>query len=266
MISCANLNCSIIDNNFIVCAGTGIYNNSAGSGNISGNTFTFYGSSGTAISMKMSNARITNNCVYGGEYGIYATFDQYCVFTGNTFNGTSNGIYQGHDVGYTVIEENSFQGVTTPIPYPQPNDSICNNTGYIASGEIRTYSGSIVGSANDNRAIMITIDNSFGQAVRVIKVDVEITVQAMGTATMDCGIGLSNSNDYSTMIAGLPINPGTSYPYFYSSTTTPTYSKQKDAVNWETGSGNRYMNFYNPSENPSGIAFRATYTITIMGN
>jgi hypothetical protein len=164
-----------------------------------------------------------------------------------------------------------FSGFTTKISDSSTakiSNLIINNNGYIASGEIRTISGTITGTASDNAALMLSIDNPFGQAVRVLDVQVEITANASASATMDAGIGSSATADYTTMIAALPINPGTSYPYFYSATKTATYGQMAaiSGINWATGSGNRYLNFYNPSSNASGTVFRATYTITVMGN
>ena len=85
---------------------------------------------------------------------------------------------------------------------------------------------------------------------------------------MDCGIGSSATNDYTTMLAALPINPGTSYPYYYSAARTAVYGQMAliPSINWTSGSGNRYLNFFNPSAFASGTVFRATYTITVMGN
>jgi hypothetical protein len=82
--------------------------------------------------------------------------------------------------------------------------------------EIRSFSGSIVGTVSDTGSIMLSSLNPFGQNVSAKNIKIEILAISTVAATMDCGIGSIASADYTNMIAALPLNPGTSYPSFYS--------------------------------------------------
>jgi hypothetical protein len=213
------------------------------------------------------------NCKALGVYSTnpYAAAGFNIVGSRNTFIGCHETLHPANQ-GFNIVSGTGNQifggyfasGVTDS----GTNTVMLQIYGYIATGEIRTISGTITGTASDNGSLMLSIDNPFGQAVRVTSVQIEITVQASAAATMDCGIGSSATANYTTMIAALPINQGTSYPYFYDSRSfiTATYGTQTISINWATGSGNRYLNFFNPSANASGTVFRATYTITVMGN
>lgn len=138
---------------------------------------------------------------------------------------------------------------------------ILNTLGYVSKGEIRTIWGTLAGVTP--AGIMLAVDNPFGQAVRVLSVDVEVTTQGAASGSMCVGIGSDATTDYATMFSVLPSDPGTTYPYFYNSTKTATYGVQTDAINWATGSGNRYLNFY---AHVANAAFVAIYTVTVMGN
>jgi len=99
--------------------------------------------------------------------------------------------------------------------------------------------------------------------VRVLSVDVEVTTQGAASGSMCVGIGSSATTDYATMFSVLPCDNGTSYPYLWNSTRTATYGVQTNAINWATGAGNRYLNFY---AHVANAAYVAVYTITVMGN
>ncbi len=226
-----------------------------------------------AFRIDNSDNVVTGNVVYGdgssGCVGGMAISNDRGVYTGNHIEGcVTDCIQLNSGADNNVITGNTLKSGTA---YPIYNlatgfNTLQHNDGYLAPGEVRTISGGITGTASDNGAIMLSVDNPFGQAVRVQKVNLEITVNASAAATMNCGIGSSMTGNYNTIISALPINPGTTYPYFYSSDRTATYGVQVDAISWATGSGNRYLNFFNPSANASGTVFRATYTITVMGN
>jgi hypothetical protein len=83
------------------------------------------------------------------------------------------------------------------------------------------------------------------------------------SGSMCVGIGSSETTDYETMFNVLPCDNGTTYPYLWNSTKTATYGVQTNPINWATGSGNRYLNFY---AHVANAAYVATYTITVMGN
>jgi Right handed beta helix region/Periplasmic copper-binding protein (NosD) len=138
---------------------------------------------------------------------------------------------------------------------------ISNNQGYIAAGEVRTISGIITGGSASS--IALSIINPFSQAVRVVKVDIEITAESSVPSTLDVGIGSISSSDYNGMWPGLNVHPGGSYPYFYTSTSSP--GSQTVPINWASGSGNQYLNFYTTATGAS-TGLVATYTVTVMGN
>jgi parallel beta-helix repeat protein len=199
--------------------------------------------------------KIINNTIYGANHGIRVS--------GNADTILGNTLYS-NDVDFAIfssgalIQSNRFTGVYNA---PGTITNFIDNIGYIAPGEIRTASGSLAGVTP--AGIMASIDNPFGQAVRVLSVDIEVTTQGAASGSMCVGIGSSATTDYATMFSVLPCDNGTSYPYFFNSTKTATYGVQTDAINWETGSGNRYLNFFAHVANP---AYVATYTITVMGN
>ena len=72
-------------------------------------------------------------------------------------------------------------------------------------------------------SILDKLDNPFGQAVRVLSVDIEVTTQGAASGTMCVGIGSSATADYATMFSVLPCDNGTTYPYFWNSTKTCMY-------------------------------------------
>ena len=240
---------------------------------------------------------INDNCVYSSQYQgifIYNTSsynkitDNYCIGcgatssiwaglhfdTGTTYN-TITGNYcmniAGRHQAYglyilagstgNIVKNNHFlNNEVLNVGNFGTGTIILDNDGYIAPGEIRTYSGTITGGAKDN---VTSIDNPFGQAVRVLDINLEITNQSAAGGLLCAGVGPSASADYETMLASLPTDVGTAYPYFFNSIRTATYGKQSNPVNWATGSGNRYLNFYSHA---ATTGLTATYTITVMGN
>lgn len=222
---------------------------------IVGNTFTYNGANSASYSNVYFSgtvgSRATHNLVSENLFGSYATVYE-------LYN-----IREGAYSDYNTFTDNIFgtSGVTGQILKTGAHTVISGNDGYIAPGEIRTISGALAGVTP--AGIMTSIDNPFGQAVRVLSVDVSITTQGAGSGTMCAGIGSDPATDYATMFSVLPCDPGTTYPYFYNSTKTATYGVQVDAINWATGANNRYLNFYAHVAN-NGLV--GTYTITVMGN
>ena len=166
--------------------------------------------------------------------------------------GSDYNTYSGNNISALIA--NAFTSVSGAY------NIIQDNIGYIGKGETRTISGALAGGA---LGAVTSIDNPFRQAVRVLSVDIEITTQSAASGTLCVGIGSSATTDYATMFSVLPTDVGTTYPYFFNSTKTATYGVQTNAINWATGSGNRYLNFYNHAATTSLVA---TYTITVMGN
>lgn len=134
------------------------------------------------------------------------------------------------------------------------------------SGEIRTITGQVLGGSST--IVRASIDNPFPQAVRIMSVDLEITTQGTTSALLCCGVGSDEATDYGAtsgqqFFDQMPVDLGTSPPYFRNSIHTATYGKQTNPVQWESGTGNRYLNFYGHTATTNMIAI---YTITVMGN
>jgi hypothetical protein len=170
-----------------------------------------------------------------------------------------NGMLTSSIVLETTAERNTIVGGNVNIPV---SDTGINNTivlikGSIAPGEIRTFSGTI---ATLTQNAFNSVDNPFGQAVRVL--DLQIYVSTAATATtpnLDCGIGSSATTDYTTLFDDLP---GETIGYYKSTITTP--GAQTVPQLWASGSGNRYLNMSIKDAAATGMV--ATYTVTVMGN
>lgn len=265
-------------NRFKLTSSTTIYNYATG--RVGG-----YGAGIVLISS--NNCSVIGNSVY--SYPVDATNSKGIVVA--SYNGSTNCIVSDNDIyseygdlyadnasGHShtgnVYTNNRLTGATpfhfssaADEAYITANNTISGNVGFIATGETRTISGTLAGvtpagimTINGTAA---GIDNPFGQTVRVMSVDVEVTTQGAASGTMDVGVGSSASADYNTMFNVLPCDNGTSYPYFFNSLKTATYGVQTNPIYWNTGSGNRYLNFY---AHVANNGYAATYTITCMGN
>jgi hypothetical protein len=159
-----------------------------------------------------------------------------------------------------VVRNNQFYNNTDVPYYPlgqYPNVTWRDNIGYIARGEIRTYSGTI---ATLTENAYNSVDNPFGQAVRVLSLDIYLSTNATSTApNIDCGIGSSATTDYTTLFDDLP---GETAGFYNSLITTP--GAQTVPILWASGSGNRYLNMSIKDAAATGMV--ATYTVTVMGN
>jgi len=145
--------------------------------------------------------------------------------------------------------DNNFSACTIPI--------IQDNTGYIAQGEIRTISGTIATLTQD---AFNSVNNPFGQAVRVLNLQINVSTAATATSpNIDCGIGSSATTDYTTLFDDLP---GETIGYYTSTITTP--GTQTVPQTWASGSGNRYLNMSIKDAAATGMV--STYTVTVMGN
>lgn len=132
--------------------------------------------------------------------------------------------------------------------------------GYIAPGEIRTYSGTI-GTLTENA--FNSLDNPFGQAVRVLSLDFYISTAANDTtpnSTIDSGLGSSATTDYTTLFEGVDCEA----TGFYNSVNSATIGKQTVPQLWASGSGNRYLNMSIKDAAATGMVCK--YTVTVMGN
>jgi parallel beta-helix repeat protein len=215
----------------------------------------------------VSDASQTTTNTSSGFYveSITGVPSTYNIFSGNiVYSDTAKVQKYGFEEADTIQAHNTYsfnssQNSGTSAALIQGITNIVQgNEGWIQKGEIRTYSGTIAGgSAN----AVTAVDNPFGQAVRVVKVDLEITTQSVASGTLSVGIGSSNTTEYATMFNALATDVGTSYPYFYTSTVTP--GTQTVPINWASGSGNRYLNFFDKATNTN---LAATFTVTVMGN
>jgi hypothetical protein len=131
-----------------------------------------------------------------------------------------------------------------------------NNKNWIAHGEIRTYSGTI-STLTENA--FNSLDNPFGQTVRVLSEDIYVSTKATSTEpNIDCGIGSSATTDYTTLFDDLP---GETVGFYKSTVATP--GAQTVPQLWASGSGNRYLNHSIKGAAATGMV--ATYVITVMG-
>ncbi len=105
-----------------------------------------------------------------------------------------------------------------------------------------------------------SLDNPFGQPVRVLNLDIYVSTQATATSpNIDCGIGSSATTDYTTLFDDLP---GETVGFYRSTIATP--GTQTVPQLWASGSGNRYLNLSIKDAAATGMV--ADYTVTVMGN
>jgi hypothetical protein len=210
-----------------------------------------------------------------------------CVDNNNGEISNGSGICLVNNITYTSIHDNKcFDTRVTPLQkygiyemagVANSNNDIKNNTvknnllsnltktnsstaygnyGWIAQGEIRSYSGNITTLTQN---AYNSVDNPFGQAVGVISLTIYISTNATATApNIDCGIGSSATTDYTTLFNDLP---GETIGYYVSTITTP--GAQTVPIVWTTGAGNRYLNMSIKDAAATGMV--ATYIITVIG-
>ena len=216
------------------------------------NTFiTTYGNYDTwnnVLITGFSSARTDKGINIAGKYN---SFNNLMVSNTNTSaiafaSGSEQNVINGGWINKPVTD---VSGKVTNI--------VRNVTGYIAPGEIRTYSGSIATLTQD---AFNSLDNPFGQAVRVLSLDIYVSTTATATSpNIDCGIGSSPTTDYTTLFDDLP---GETIGFYKSTLATP--GTQTVPQLWATGSGNRYLNMSIKDAAATGMV--ATYTVTVMGN
>lgn len=180
--------------------------------------------------------------------------------TGSSFTGTmTRAISTGVK---TNLSSNFFANTLTDDVYiNDANGYIIGDRwdcGWISAGQIYTYTGTI-GTLTQNA--YNSIDNPFGQSVRVLSLDIYVSTNATATTpNIDCGIGSSATTDYTNLFNDLP---GETIG-FYNSVNTATTGNQTSPILWQSGSGNRYLNMSIKDAAATGMV--ATYVITIMGN
>lgn len=250
----------------------------AGAGHqITGLTITQCGQAGVNLGASLSNVVFTACYIYNnaindpGSYndcevvlnrsGVANFIFDSCLL-GDSSNADPNyAIYNRKTDTTAVIFTNcKLSNGASGIFYTTTGFTIENNIGYIALGEIRTYSGTLTLLAQDN---ITSIDNPFGQTVRVLSLDLYISTAAGDTtpnSTIDSGIGSSATTDYTTLFEGVDCE----VTGFYNSVNSATVGKQTVPQLWASGSGNRYANISVKDEAATGMV--CTYVFTVMGN
>lgn len=231
----------------ITIAGTGSRNK------IVSNSFKEYTTSGTVYCIVLTDQAganvINDNTFYGGGTINGAVSDTVSSSVTGTNNQISNNTMYGFVLSRPIY-------VTSTVDKPL----VFNNLGSIAPGEVRTYSGTI-GTLTENA--FNSLDNPFGQAVRVLSLDFYISTAAGDTtpnSTIDSGIGSSATTDYTTLFEGVDCE----VVGFYNSVNSATIGKQTVPQLWASGSGNRYLNMSIKDAAATGMVCK--YTVTVMGN
>jgi hypothetical protein len=200
----------------------------------------------TNIMLYNSRVQVSNNIL--GSSASQSSPSNIFMFTSNT------GFYQIYN---NTIFTTYYASVVANMGAYKPSVSWNSNEGYIAPGEIRTYSGTISALVQDD---FNSLDNPFGQAVRVVSLQVYVSTAATATTpNIDCGVGSSATTDYATLFDDLP---GETIGFYLSTVATP--GTQTVPILWSYGSGNRYLNFSIKDAAATGMV--ATYTVTVMGN
>lgn len=244
---------------------------------ISGNYFNGVKSSGgydlllqSTSTYYVTNIAVTGNIFWGGTdtytaniyaFAASAGYVTGLTITGNTFNAVNvtNALKLSNTHALAVTGNDFTNAGASPVSLVNANTSLImrNNTKYIAPGEMQTYSGSI---ATLTENAFNSVDNPFGQAVRVLSLDVYVSTGATATTpNLDCGIGSSATTDYVTLFDDLP---GETVGCYTSTIATP--GTQTVPQLWASGSGNRYLNMSIKDAAATGMV--ATYTVTVMGN
>lgn len=216
---------------------------------------------------RLSNNTISNSGLSGStSAAVYLNATSNITIHGNTLCDNQAvptqdyGIYATSSTGTTVYDNTFYGNTASPILAGgiSSSDRIYNNNGYIGRGEIRTYSGTI---ATLTQNAYNSLDNPFGQSVRVINFQIYVSTKATATSpNIDCGIGSSATTDYTTLFDNVSGNT----TGFYDSQWTTTIGKQDIPQLWASGSGNRYLNMSIKDAAATGMV--ATYVITVMGN
>lgn len=228
----------------------------------------------------IGNQIINNDFYNDGQGADNTSYGIQAVLTTATNNLSINGNYFHSDVPKRLasairvttagggsatnweIKNNRIEGMaTSPTSFTAGifdiTSQIWGNLGYVAPGEVRTYFGTI---ATLTENAFNSVDNPFGQTVRFISLNINVSTGATATTpNIDCGIGNSATTDYVTLFDDLP---GETIGYYTSTIATP--GTQTVPQTWNSGSANRYLNMSIKDAAATGMV--ATYTVTIMGN
>jgi hypothetical protein len=208
------------------------------------------------------SSNIISSCVFNATSGYHVV--QISGGINNVITGCEMGQLQmqyagiGNEVANNTITLSLYYAATTldKLQYVRANK------GYIAPGEIRTYSGTLAGVTP--AGIMASVDNPFGQQVNILSIDVSYSAAGAASGTMCAGVGSSATTDYANAISVFPCDTAASAtaPILCNSLRTATYGVQTTPLVWNTGAANRYVNFYAHAAN-NGLVGK--YVITVMG-
>jgi hypothetical protein len=172
--------------------------------------------------------------------------------------GSDYGIRELDVSDYNYIKNNTFDATwdNAMVSLLGAHSNAEGNTGYIAPGEIRTYSG-LIATLTENA--FNSLDNPFGQSVALLALDIYVSTGATATSpNIDCGIGSSATADYTNLFDDLP---GETIGLYNSKIATP--GAQTQPILWQSGAGNRYLNMSIKDAAATGMV--ATYVATVMG-
>jgi hypothetical protein len=253
---------TIIDGNRIWAAAKGVYLYVAQTApTITNNDV--YTSYGECVYIANSTARAVINsnnlCYHDTNFSIIRLKNTtYSSIQSNVLNYGKWSVDEASDGGNSnnVIANNVEVNINQSPTMTLQSKKVWGNSQYIAPGEIRTYSGTI---ATLTENAFNSVDNPFGQSVRVLSEDIYVSTGATATSpNIDCGIGSSATTDYTTLFDDLP---GETVGFYNSLVTTP--GAQTVPQLWASGSGNRYLNHSIKGAAATGMV--ATYTVTVMG-
>lgn len=225
---------------------------------VGGSGVSLASSAGTNIVSSNRVATLTSNSIAAAFYILGDDNSITGNFTHDTNANIWYGIWLASGADGNSVRDN-FLGWSTVsgVRNQGLRNDVYGNAQWLAPGEIRTYSGSIATLAQN---AYNSVDNPFGQSVRVLKLDVYVSTQATSTTpNLDCGIGASATTDYTTLFDDLP---GETVGFYTSTIATP--GTQTVPQLWASGSGNRYLIVSIKDAAATGMV--ATYTVTVMGN
>ena len=223
-----------------------------------------HGKTGAGVDIRNSSNNLLSNVIVQGNSG---TYDSGIKTRDTAINNIVNSLNIS-DCTVGILEQgssnnNSFINgyidtatVATPATIIGAKSYVNGISSYISRGEIRTISGTI---ATLTENAFNSLDNPFGQVVRVLALDVYVSTAATATTpNIDCGIGASATTDYATLFDDLT---GETVGFYTS--TIAALGTQTAPQLWDSGSGNRYLNMSIKGAAATGMV--ATYVVTVMG-
>jgi hypothetical protein len=268
---------SIIGNTISVVS-IGIKAYDAVDATISGNKIAHIGQSGIVVGKTVAgsgwpgtDARrflICNNDIYdfnlnnaaGG--GIVAFLTQAIDAYDNNIDGNSVANAVGYKMSATTaplsrISGGRITGIATNKLSGVPADvRVDRIEGYIARGEIRTYSGTI---ATLTENAFNSVANPWAQAVGIVSEDIYIATKAdTGTPDIDVGIAADATTDSATLFSDVPCETVGLYK-----STVATPGAQSVMQIWAASGASSFLNHSIKGAAATGMV--ATYTVTVMG-